>query len=79
MGVFLEFGHIGESRESPISEYGIPRVCLEESIGNTHYIALDTRLVSYTPINERLYGALKRHYTLAYREDHLPRGGYLFF
>ena len=30
-------------------------------------------------ISEKLSGALKRLYTIVYREDHLSWGGYLYF
>ena len=36
-------------------------------------------LLTSMPINEKLSAALKRHYTLVYREDHLSWNEYLCF
>ena len=78
-GAFWNFGYLGESRESPILEFGIPRTVFGDSLENTNYNVLKMDLLTSMPINEKLPDALKRHYTLVYHEDHLPRSGYLCF
>ena len=77
--MFRDFGYLSESREGVISGYGISRSVFEESIGNTRYEGLGANPLTSMAINESLSGALKRHYTSVYHEDHLSWAGYLCF
>ena len=77
--MFRNFGYLNESRESPISGYGISRGAFGEFIGNTRCEALRANPLTSMEINESFPDASKRHYTLVYREDRLSRAEYLCF
>ena len=73
-GSFRNFGYLGGSRESPISEFGIPRSVFAESIGGLSFGLLKNDLLTDMAINDKLSEKLKRLYTIVYREDHLSWG-----
>ena len=72
-------GYLNESRESPISVYGIPRAVFVESLEKPSFNVLGMDLLTSMSISENLSETLKSHYKLIYREDHLMRGGYIYF
>ena len=79
LGSFCNFGYLSESRESPILEFGISRTVFGDSLGDIKFNVLETNLLTSMPINGKFSEALKRHCTLVYLEDHLPRVEYLCF
>ena len=78
-GSFWNFGYLDESRGSPILEFGISRPVFGDSLGDTKFNVLEANLLTSIQINDKLYEALKRHYTLVYHEDHLSWNEYLCF
>ena len=76
-GSFRNFGYLGESRESPILEFGISRTVFGDSLANIKFNALETNLLTSIQINDTFSEALKLQYTLVYREGHLSRNEYL--
>ena len=76
---FWSFGYLGESRESPILEFEIPRTVFGDSLEIIKYYVLETNLLTSMQINDKFTEALKRHYTSVYHGDHLSRSEYLCF
>ena len=65
---FWNFGYIDESRESPISEFGISRNDFGESIEGFSFCVLENDLLTSMGANRILSETLKRFYTLVYSE-----------
>ena len=77
--MFWNFGYLGESRESPISEFGIPRTAFGGILGNVKFNIPGRDLLTSMATRESFPETLKLHYTLVYHGDHLSWYKYLYF
>ena len=68
MGSFWNFCYLSESRDSPISEFGISRNGFEEAIGGLSFGLLENGLLASIGINRKLSETLKQFYTTVYRK-----------
>ena len=68
-------------RKSRKPDLGVwnPRTVFGEILGNVKFNISGRDLLISMAIRESFPETLKRHYTLAYHEDHLSRSEYLYF